>query len=127
MTQESYTATGIADRVKAALESANLDQFGDLLSPDVQWGAPDQRVATCQNRAQVMKWWSKGRDAGVRATVTEVEVHGEALLVALTVRRDGVDAARWQVLTVGPAGVTDIRGFEDRPTAVARLEHGLKC
>jgi hypothetical protein len=37
------------------------------------------------------------------------------------VRREGLDNERWQILTVGPGGITDIVGFEDRPTAAARL------
>jgi len=66
----------------------------------------------------VLRWYAKGRAKGRRATVTEVEVHGNALLVGLR-REDG--GQRWQVLRVGPDGVNDIRGYEDRPSAAEKL------
>ena len=49
---------------------------------------------------------------------TELEAHGTALLVGLRLD-DG--QGRWQVLRVGPDGVNDIRGFDDRNSAVASL------
>jgi ketosteroid isomerase-like protein len=115
---EPMTAASIADRVRAALDSADLDQMATLLSPDVHWGVPGDPKPTCRNRRQVMRWYEKGRAAGRRATVTDVEVHGNALLVGL--RLDTGDE-RWQVMRVGPDGVSDIRGFEDRAAAAAKL------
>jgi hypothetical protein len=50
--------------------------------------------------------------------VIEVSVHGNAVLVGLR-SNDGAD--HWQVLRVGPDGVRDIRGYEDRASAVGRL------
>jgi hypothetical protein len=115
---EPMTAASIADRVRAALDSADLDQMTTLLSPDVHWGAPGDPTPPCRNRSQVLRWFEKGRAAGRRATVTDVEVHGNALLVGL--RLDTGDE-RWQVMKVGPDGVNDIRGFEDRAAATAEL------
>jgi ketosteroid isomerase-like protein len=115
------TADSIAERVRAALETADLDEFGELLSPDVQWGAPDDSNPPCQNRGQVLEWYRRGRAAGSRATVRELSVHGDTLLVGLSIELDGSEVERWQVLRVGPQGVNDIRGFEDRPSAAARL------
>ncbi|HEX3334539.1 MAG TPA: nuclear transport factor 2 family protein [Acidimicrobiales bacterium] len=112
------TAAGIADRVRSALDSADLDEFADLLSPDVHWGAPGDANPPCQNRKQVLAWYTKGRDQGRRATVDMVEVHGNALLVGL--HQDG-EQQRWQVLRVGPDGVNDIRGYERREDALAKL------
>ena len=61
----------------------------------------------------------EGREAGRRvSTVTEVEVHGNAVLVGMHLEGEG---ERWQVLRVGPRGVNDIRGFEDRVQAAAEL------
>ena len=112
--QAPLTAASIADRVRRALDAADLDELAALLSPDVQWGAPDDPTPSCRNRNQVLRWYAKGR----RATVTEVEVHGNALLVGVTLE-DGEE--RWQVMRVGPGGVNDIRGYEDRPSAAERL------
>jgi hypothetical protein len=124
MPEEEMTAQGIAERVRASQESADLDQIAGLLSPGVQWGAPDDPQPTCRNRGQVLRWYAKGREAGARATVTELSVHGDKILISLrvSVPPDGAVAFnRWQILTVGPAGVTDIRGFENRADAAARV------
>jgi hypothetical protein len=112
------TAAGIADRVRVALDNADLEEFAALLSRDVHWGAPGDANPPCQNRTQVLRWYQKGRERGRRATVDVVEVHGNALLVGLN-EVDGNQ--RWQVLRVGPDGVNDIRGYELREEAVAKL------
>ncbi len=113
------TAELVAAHVREALESNEVERFAELLSPDVHWGPPDDATPPCQNRKQVLKWYSKGREAGRRvSTVTEVEVHGNAVLVGMHLEGEG---ERWQVLRVGPEGVNDIRGFEDRVQATAQL------
>src|ERR1700734_3498528 len=112
------TAAAIADRVRLALETSDLDSFGALLSPDVHWGPPGDTRPPCRNREQVLAWYSKGRAKGRRASVNEVEVHGDALLVGLRLE-DGSE--RWQVLRVGPDGIDDIRGYEDRRSATGEL------
>jgi hypothetical protein len=111
------TVEEVAAHVKEALESNDLERFAELLSPDVHWGAPGDATPPCQNRQQVLKWYAKGREAGRRvATVTHVEVRGNAVLVGM--RLEGGEQS-WQVLRVGPDGVNDIRGFEDRDQAAA--------
>jgi len=115
---EPMTAASIAERVRAALDSADLEQMAALLSSDVHWGAPDDPAPPCRNRSQVLRWFEKGRAAGRRGTVTDVEVHGNALLVGL---RLDTGEERWQVMRVGPDGVNDIRGFEDHRSAAAKL------
>jgi hypothetical protein len=113
------TAEAVAARLRGALEGNDLDRFAELLSPDVHWGPPGEANPPCQNRTQVLKWYSKGREAGRSvATVTHVEVRGNTILVGM--RLEGGDQ-RWQVLRVGPDGVNDIRGFEDRVQAAAEL------
>jgi hypothetical protein len=112
------TAAGIADRVRVALDHADLEEFSGLLSPDVHWGAPGDANPPCQNRQQVLAWYQRGRDRGGRAKVDVVEVHANALLVGL---HQLGGPRRWQVLRVGPDGVNDIRGYERREEAVAQL------
>jgi hypothetical protein len=112
------TAAAIADQVRLALQTADLDAFGALLSPDVHWGPPGSTRPPCRNREQVLAWYAKGRAKGRRASVSAVEIHGDALLVGLRLD-DGQE--RWQVLRVGPDGIDDIRGYEDRPSAAGEL------
>jgi ketosteroid isomerase-like protein len=109
-----------------ALDSADVAGFEGLLDPNVRWGAPDDDTPSCQNRNQVLAWYRRGREAGVRATVTEVVLADDALLVGLRVvgnedaAGQGGEALRWQVLSVAGGRVVDIRGFDDRVAALQR-------
>ena len=114
----------LAGQVCTALEDADLDGYRDLLDPGVTWGAPDDPRPGCRNRDQVLAWYRRGRAPGMRARVTETEVGGDRILVGLeVVGRDatGAPVQRWQVLTVPDGRIVDIRGFEDRATALARM------
>jgi len=117
----------LAERVRLALESGDLDAIRELLDPDARWGAPEgPGESDCKNRDQVIAWWARARAAGVRAAVTEVTAGAGTLLVGLEVTGNpaateaGGVAERWQVLTLKGDRIADIRGFEDRATAAAR-------
>jgi hypothetical protein len=118
----------IARQVRAALQEADLTGYKELLDPNVTWGAPDDASSGCHNRDQVLTWYRRGRAAGVEAEVTETLVHGDRILVGLTVvgNRAGEEPAgsadRWQVLTVGAGLINDIRGFDDRTQAVEWMD-----
>ena len=112
------TAAGIAPRVRAVLEAADVEQVSTLLSPNVKWGPPGSSTPPCRTRRQVLAWYAKGRAQGRRATVSEVQVHGNALLVGLRLD-DG--AERWQIMRVGEDGVNDIRCYDNRPSAQLAL------
>jgi hypothetical protein len=118
---------GLAERVRSALESGDLDAIRDLLDPGARWGAPEgPNDADCHNRDQVIAWWASARAAGARALVTELTAGAGTLLVGLEVT--GTPAAgeaggaveRWQVLTVRGDRIADVRGFDDRAAAAAR-------
>jgi ketosteroid isomerase-like protein len=117
----------LAVRVRTALETADLTMFGELLDPDVSWGAPGARRPSCSNRDQVLAWYEKGREAGVRGRVTDVTVVGDHLLVSLLVggteaaEERGGEALRWQVLGVRDGRIVDIVGFDDRTDALAHV------
>lgn len=117
----------LAERVRAALGSGDLDAIKDLLDPDARWGPPEgPGDDDCRNRDQVIAWWARARAAGARAVVTEVTAGPGTLLVGLEVtgtpaaQESGGAARRWQVLTIRGGRVADIRGFEDRTVAAAR-------
>ncbi len=109
----------LAEQIKTALDSADLTEFQDLLDPAVTWGAPDDDLPSCSNRKQVLAWYVRGREAGVRADVTEVVARGSRILIGMGIT--GRDSPRWQVLTVRDGRIIDIRGFESRAEAAARL------
>jgi hypothetical protein len=117
----------LASQIQAALESADLNEYRELLDPAVTWGAFGDTESGCQNRQQVLTWYRQGRAKGVRARVTETVVGNDKILVGLAVSADeplsaSDPANRWQILTVKDGLIVDIRGFEDRATAVGRME-----
>jgi ketosteroid isomerase-like protein len=125
MSADGQQAERLAGLIGQALEAADLDAYAELLHPDVHWGAPGDPQAPCQNRAQVLAWYRGGRDAGVRATVTETVAAGDRILVGLRVSGAesdpgvGGEVDRWQVLTLRDGMVADIRGFDSRDEATA--------
>ena len=113
--------------VRKALAAEDLSAFADLLDPEVTWGAPGSRNPSCKNRNQVLAWYQRGRDAGVRGSVYDVEILGDRLLVSMSVRgtenanERGGAALRVQVLTVRSGKVVDIVGFDDKSEALSYL------
>lgn len=119
----------LAGQIEAALQTADLNGYRELLDPDVTWGAPDDADPGCRNRDQVLTWYRRGRADGVRAVVTETVIHHDKILVGLSVSDGrsssdggGGQTARWQILTVKRGRIVDIRGFEDRAVAVSRMK-----
>jgi hypothetical protein len=116
----------LAEQVRVALQSADLDAYRELLDPNVSWGPPDDPEWGCHNRKEVLEWYRQGRARGMRADVVETVVIRDKILVGLRVHGpeaagegDGMD--RWQVLTVLEGRVKDIRGFDRREEAVDRM------
>lgn len=118
----------IAGQVQAALQTADLTGYRELLDPNVTWGAPDDMNPGCRNRDQVLAWYRRGRAKGVRADVFETVVRNDKILVGLSIVGDQApsdprsDTNRWQILTVRDGLVADIRGFEERDAAMSRME-----
>jgi ketosteroid isomerase-like protein len=115
----------VAGLVRNALAAEDLSAFTELLDPGVTWGAPGARNPSCKNRDQVLAWYQRGRDAGVRGSVYDVEVLGDRLLVSMSVRgtedarERGGAALRFQVLTVRSGKVVEIVGFDDKTEALS--------
>jgi ketosteroid isomerase-like protein len=124
---QARRASDIADVVRSAFGAADLDAIRDLLHPEVRWGPPDDPDGGCANRREVLRWYRERRARGVRARVTEVIAHGDHLLVGLVVTGteaaadEGGEARRWQVVSVRDGLIADIRGFDDRAEAAARI------
>jgi hypothetical protein len=111
--------------VRRALATEDLEAFAGLLDLAVTWGAPGATNPTCKSRDQVLAWYQRGRDAGVRGSVYDVEVLGDRLLVSMSVRgtenaqERGGAALRFQVLTVRSGLIVDIVGFDDKTEALS--------
>jgi hypothetical protein len=117
----------IAGQVQAALQTADLTGYRELLDPNVTWGAPDDMNSGCRNRDQVLLWYRRGRADGVRADVVETVVRNDMILVGLSIF-DGSSSEsdshthRWQILTVKSGLIIDIRGFDDRDAAISCMD-----
>lgn len=110
----------LARHLEAAYRDGDLDLLGSLLHPEVRW------TGLCHNRTQVLDWYRGLVADGTVATVENVEVDGDAVLLDLSVARraEGARPASprqlYQVFTVEDAQVIEIRGYPDRASARAR-------
>ncbi len=115
----------LAAQVRTALVAGDVSAFAEFLDPNVTWGAPGAKTPTCQNRNQVVNWYSRAQESGVQGTAFDVEVLGDRLLVSLTVRgtegarERGGAALRYQVLTVRNGRIVDIVGFDSKAEALS--------
>ena len=117
----------VLDRIRAAFDLGEIDSFAALLAPDVTWGAPGSTNPPCKRDRDVLKWYQRGFDRGVRGRVVEVSPFGDNVLVGMMVSGSstagtGGEVERWQVLAPSEGLVEDIRGFENRASAVATAE-----
>lgn len=121
----------LATEIRRAMESADLDVMGELLTPDARWGAPEQDVPTCRNATQILSWYEMARDNGMRANVIETVIIANHVVVGFKVlaTRDATpsagDALRWQVLSVRDGRVAEIRGYETRREATEFATAGV--
>jgi ankyrin repeat protein len=116
--------TGIMAEIARHLETAardlDLDLLGSLLHPEVRW------TGLCRDREQVLDWFRAVLAEGTQASVHSVEVDRDAVVLGLTVGRRAQGARPappqplYQAYTVRGAQVTEIRGYPDRDSALAR-------
>jgi hypothetical protein len=113
----------LAQRITVAFEASDLDAIATLMAPDVCWGAPQQSVPTCTNRAEVLRWYEAARDLGAQAHVATVLIFGRTIVLGLKVT--GLARAvqkkqpemRWQALSVSDELIGEIRGYDTRDEA----------
>jgi hypothetical protein len=121
----------LAARVRVAMETIDLTEMAELLAPDARWGAPERDVPTCRSAKEILSWYEIARENGVRASVTEVDVIGEHIVVGLRIiaPKDAASpsriSARWQVLSVEDGRIGEIRGYETRRDATAFATSGV--
>jgi hypothetical protein len=110
----------VAQHLEAAYRNLDLELLGSLLHPEVRWSG------LCNTSAQVLDWYRQGLADGTRATVESVEVDRDAVMLGITLSRPAEGARPapaellYQVFTVDNGEVTEIRGYPDRASALAR-------
>jgi Ankyrin repeats (3 copies)/SnoaL-like domain len=110
----------MARHLEAAYRDGDLDLLGSLLHPQVRW------TGDCTNREQVLDWYGRLQADGILASIENVEVDRDAVLLNLSVARQAEGARQappqrlYQVFTVSDAQVVEIRGYPDRVSAIAR-------
>jgi hypothetical protein len=114
----------VAGALRAAYESADLDALSGLLHPRVRWGGEEETPDTCHSPSDVLAWYRRSYDSGIRATVTEVLTRPDAVFLALRVsgRDQGKATAVHQVFLLTDGLISDIRGYPQRDLALARFE-----
>jgi hypothetical protein len=114
----------IAERLRTAFDSADLTLLGTLLAGDVRWGGEEDTEDTCRTRSDVLRWYTRVRDRGVRARVTEVLDQGDTVVLGLALTGHDTDPADmlppllFQVFRIVDGRVEDIRGFPEREQAM---------
>lgn len=109
----------IAAQLSAAFESLDLELFASLLDPAVRW------TGECRGADQVIRWYEDILAAGTRPTLQGVETRGDAVIVCVALSRPAVAAAPappavvYQVFQVADAAIVEIKGFQDRQSALA--------
>jgi hypothetical protein len=109
----------IARHLETACRDLDLELFASLLHPQVHW-------ATCGTRDEVLDWYRRIVATGIMATVHSVEVDGDSVILGITAAwgaegaRPGPPERIYQVFTVAGAEIVRIRGYPDRPSALAR-------
>jgi ketosteroid isomerase-like protein len=125
MTVVDGTPSSLADRLRAALNTANMDDFAQLLSEDVTWGDVNHPRG-CRNRPQVLAIFRRNLLEGASARVDELVSGTRGILVVLDVTwpprsSHGFEQIVHQVYFVRDGLVTEICGFEDRETAMRAI------
>jgi hypothetical protein len=113
-TADPQAMAELSERLRTAMETADLDLFGVLLHPEARW-------ASCANRAQVLDWYRALHDSGVRTKVDDVVIHGDVILFGLTVQ--GWAGVVYQAFHTRDGVIDEIRGYPDRTEALAALQH----
>lgn len=124
---DSMTApVGLADRIRAVYQAADLEAFGRLLAEDVRWG-DDDHPNRCRGRADVLNTFERGMDSGVTAEIVETRSGPGGVLCRLRVNRaDPADRPRGidfvHVFLIRDGLISEIRRYDDMPNAVAAIE-----
>jgi ketosteroid isomerase-like protein len=101
--------------VRDAIQSTDLDAFGNALAPDVVWiGRYPGEL--CRNRGEVVEMLRHAQEQGVRPE-PEIVYEGDDVLV-VDPHLDG----RHQVITLREGLVSEVRAYLNRDAAMQAVE-----
>ncbi|HEY0806302.1 MAG TPA: ankyrin repeat domain-containing protein [Pseudonocardiaceae bacterium] len=92
----------LADRLRVAMDQADLDLMGGLLHPKARWG-------TCATSDQVLDWYRSRQASGIRAEVRDMLIREDAILAEVIVHEDGLSETVWQEFRVADGAIAEIR------------------
>jgi hypothetical protein len=118
------TLDQIADQLRSAFATKDLETLGRLLADDARWG-DDDHPNKCRSRSDVIATFDRLLGEGVHGEVTETLVGPNGVAVALHVQwpnpGDGRGINFYQAYLVRDGLVTEIQRHDDRRSALAAL------
>jgi ketosteroid isomerase-like protein len=111
--------------LRHALSDADLTSLGELMAQDVTWGdVTDPRG--CRTRDDVMATFARLRDQGVSGEPVEMIEGPQGVLAIMKVRWPAAHARAGlllvhQLYVVRDGVIIEIRGFDDRNSALVAL------
>ncbi len=125
--EQSGVLADLAEALRTAYASRDLDLFGSLLHPEVRWGGGPQG---CANRSEVLSWYADAISRDTFGVITDIEIAGTGMLATISFTRParGTRAqpadVTYQVLRVRDATIIEIAGHPDLAAARAALTAG---
>jgi hypothetical protein len=120
------TVEQIAQQLRSAFTTKDLDGLGRLLAADARWG-DDDHPNKCRSRADVIGTFKRLLGEGVDGTVTESVTRPKGVAVKLHVQWPNPGEGRgvnfWQSYIVADGIVTEIQRHDDRRSAVAAISN----
>jgi SnoaL-like domain len=122
--EKALTMDQIANQLRSAFATKDLDLLGQLLAPDARWG-DDDHPNRCRSRADVIATFDRLLGEGVEGTVTEAITGPNGVAVLLHVEWPNPGEGRgvnfYQSYIVADGLVIEIQRHDDRRSAIAAI------
>jgi hypothetical protein len=116
----------VAQRIRRAFETNDMDTFHELLAPDARWG-DDDAPNRCRGREDVIRTFKRLLDQGVRGTLEDTTAGPNGIAARLRVEwpapADSASEVLFQVYVLHDEHIIEIRRYDDEPSALAASSH----
>jgi SnoaL-like domain len=120
------TIDQIADQLRSAFATGDLDALGRLLASDARWG-DDDHPNKCRSRSDVISTFDRLLGEGVDGTVRDTIIGPKGVAVLLHVEWPNPGEGRgvnfYQAYLIHGGLVTEIQRHDDRKSAVAVISN----